>query len=122
MTSPKFLEAEKYINLETFRRDNSNVKTPVWFVVDGEKLYVITRESTGKVKRLANNPKVNLAACSFNGKIHGDWFSGTASRIEGDEAENAVKLRKKKYGFKALLAGFMTKAKGDLVVYSIVLE
>lgn len=122
MTSPKFLEDEKYINLETYRKDNSPVKTPVWFVIDGEKMYVITRESTGKVKRLANNPKVKLAACSFSGKIHGDWFSGTASPIEGKESENAVRLRKKKYGFKALLAGFMTKAKGDLVAYSIVLE
>lgn len=122
MTSPKFLADEKYINLETYKRDETPVKTPVWFVVDGEKLYVITRESTGKVKRLANNPKVKLAACSFSGNVHGDWFSGTASRIEGKESDDAVKLRKKKYGFKALLAGFMTKAKGELVVYSIELE
>ncbi|RDJ32290.1 MAG: PPOX class F420-dependent oxidoreductase [Crenarchaeota archaeon] len=122
MTSSKFLEDEKYINLETYKKDETPVKTPVWFVVDGEKLYVITRESTGKVKRLANNPKIKLAACSFSGNVHGDWFSGVATLIGGKEAENAVKLRKKKYGFKALLAGFMTKAKGELVVYSIVLE
>ena len=122
MTSPKFLENEKYINLETYRRDGTPVKTPVWFVVDDEKLYVITRESTGKVKRLANNPKVSVVACSFNGKIHGRWVSGTAKRIDGKEAKDAENLRKKKYGFKALLAGFMTKAKGNLVVYSIELE
>lgn len=109
----------KYINLETFRKNGNGVKTPVWFVTEEEKIYVLTRESTGKVKRLAKNPKVNFAPCSFSGDIKGDWFSGTAVLITGDDAKNAVKLRKKKYGFKAILAGFMTKTKGDTVVYSI---
>ena len=112
----------KYINLETFRKNGNGVKTPVWFVTENDKIYVITRGSTGKVKRLVNNPKVNLAPCSFKGNIKGDWLSGKTTLITGDEAEKAVKLRKKKYGFKALLAGFMSKAKGDLVVYSITLD
>ena len=112
----------KYINLETFRKNGNGVKTPVWFVTENDKIYVITRESTGKVKRLANNPKVNFAPCSFKGSIEGDWLSGKTTLITGEEAEKAVKLRKKKYGFKALLAGFMSKAKGELVVYSITLD
>ena len=112
----------KYINLETFRKNGNGVKTPVWFVTENEKIYIITRESTGKVKRLANNSQVNLAPCSFKGDIQGEWISGKATLVTGDEAKNAIKLRKKKYGFKALLAGFMTKAKGDLIVYSISLE
>ena len=112
----------KYINLETFRKNGNGVRTPVWFVTENDKIYVITRESTGKVKRLANNPKVNFAPCSFKGNIEGDWFSGKTVLIKGEEAEKAVKLRKKKYGFKALLAGFMSKAKGELVVYSITLD
>ena len=113
------LAEQKYINLETFRKNGDGVKTPVWFVTDNDKIYVITRESTGKVKRLANNSQVSLARCSFKGKIQGEWLSGQASIVSGDEARNAIKMRKKKYGFKALLAGFMTKAKGDLVVYCI---
>ena len=113
---------QKYINLETFRKNGEGVKTPVWFVTESNKIYVITRESTGKVKRLANNSKVNFAVCSFKGDIQGEWISGNATLVTGDEAKNAIKLRKKKYGFKALLAGFMTKAKGELVVYSISLD
>ena len=112
----------KYINLETFRKNGNGVKTPVWFVTENDKIFVITRESTGKVKRLANNSQVNLAPCTFKGDIQGEWMSGKAKLVTGDEAKNAIKLRKKKYGFKALLAGFMTKAKGDLVVYSILLD
>ena len=113
---------KKYINLQTFRKNGVGVKTPVWFVTEDDRIYVITRESTGKVKRLANNSKVNLAVCSFRGDVEGEWFSGNAELVTGEEAKKAIKMRKKKYGFKALLAGFMTKAKGDLVVYSIKLD
>jgi len=112
----------KYINLETFRKNGEGVKTPVWFVTENDKIFVITRESTGKVKRLANNSQVNLAPCSFKGDIQGEWLSGITSLVTGDKAKNAIKLRKKKYGFKDLLVGFMTKAKGELVVYSIDLD
>ena len=112
----------KYINLETFRKNGNGVKTPVWFVTENDKIYVITRESTGKVKRLANNPQVNFAPCSFKGNIEGEWISGKTTLITGEEAQKAVKLRKRKYGFKALLAGFMSKAKGEIVVYSITLD
>ena len=118
----EYLSDLKYINLETFRKNGDGVKTPVWFVTTNDQIYVITRESTGKVKRLAKNSQVNLAPCSFKGNIQGEWLSGTTSLVTGDEAKNAIKLRKKKYGFKALLAGFMTKAKGELVVYSIILD
>ena len=112
----------KYINLETFRKNGNGVKTPVWFVTENDKIYVITRESTGKVKRLANNQQVSFAPCSFKGNIEGEWISGKTTLITGEEAQKAVKLRKKKYGFKALLAGFMSKAKGEIVVYSIMLD
>lgn len=110
---------EKYINLETYKKDGTPIRTPVWFVTENNKMYVITRESTGKVKRLKNNPKTRFAVCGFKGEIKGEWIDATAKTVQGDEAERAVKLRKSKYGFKALLAGFMTKAKGDLVVYLI---
>lgn len=114
---------QRYINLETYRKDGTGVKTPVWFVIDDNKIiYVITRESTGKVKRLGNNSQVKIVPCSFKGEPSGQWVAGNATLVTGDDAENAVKLRKKKYGFKALLAGFITKAKGKIVVYSISLD
>ena len=116
------LSNKKYINLETYKKNGDAVQTPVWFVTFEDILYVITRESTGKVKRLANNSNIRLVPCSLNGKPEGEWISGHATLIQGSEAEKAVKLRKKKYGLRALLAGFMTKAKGNLVVYSIKLD
>jgi len=112
----------KYINLETFRKNGVEVKTPVWFVTYNDLIYVITREHTGKVKRLKNNSKVRICPSSFKGNPMGEWISGNAEFVEGEEAKNAISLRKKKYGIKAMLAGFMTRAKGNSLVYSIKLD
>ena len=116
------LSDEQYINLETFKKNGEGVKTPVWFIKEDDRVFVITRSKTGKVKRLKNNPKVRICPCSFNGTPKGEWVSGTATKVEGDEAKRAISLRNKKYGFKAKLAGFLLKSKGDLVVYSLKLD
>ena len=119
---PEQFSDAKYINLGTLRKNGTKVKTPVWFVTNNDLIYVITRENTGKVKRLRNNSKVRICPSSFKGKPKGEWISGNATFVEGEEAKNAISLRKKKYGIKALLAGFMTRTKGDLVAYSIKLD
>ena len=110
---------QKYINLETYKRDNTSVKTPVWFVIDNDLIYIITRESTGKVKRLKNNQNVRVVPCSFKGEIKNEWVNGKAQKVTGSEADNVIKLRKKKYGFAVRLSGLFTSQKGNLVVYSI---
>ena len=46
---------QKYVNLETYKKDGTPVRTPVWFMIDNGIIYVMTREKTGKVKRLKNN-------------------------------------------------------------------
>jgi|TARA_B100001245_G_scaffold181440_1_gene139522 hypothetical protein len=110
---------QKYINLETYKKDNTPIKTPVWFVIDKELVYIITRENTGKVKRLKNNQNVRIVPCSFKGEIKNEWVNGKAQKITGSEADIAIKLRKKKYGFYSRLIGLFTSQKGNLVVYSI---
>ena len=110
---------QKYINLETYKRDNTPIKTPVWFVIDNGLVYIITRESTGKVKRLKNNQNVRTVPCSFKGEIKSEWVNGKAQKIMGSEADKVIKIRKKKYGFVVRLSGLFTSQKGNLVVYSI---
>jgi len=112
-------EGEKYLNLETYRRDGTGVKTPVWFVIENNLIYVITRETTGKVKRLRNNKNVKITPCGFKGEPKGEWVSGNSQIVSGEEAKKAIKLRKKKYGFFAKAVGIFTSSKGDLIVYSI---
>ena len=114
----QFLD-QKYINLETYKKDGTPVRTPVWFVIDNDLIYVITRDSTGKVKRLRNNQDVRIVLCAFKGEPKGEWIKCKAENITGDEADKAIKIRKKKYGMFARLAGIFTAQKGNLMVYSI---
>ena len=114
----QFLD-QKYINLETYKKDGTSVRTPVWFVIDNDLIYVITRDSTGKVKRLGNNQDVQIVSCSFKGEPKNEWIKGKAEMITGEEADEIIKLRKKKYGMRARWTGIFTSQKGNLVVYSI---
>ena len=110
---------QKYISLETYKKDNTPIRTPVWFVINNDHIYITTKESTGKVKRLRNNQNVRLAVCSMKGQIKNEWVDGIAKMIVGDDAENTIKLRKKKYGLSARFISVFTSQKGSNVVYSI---
>ena len=114
----QFLD-QKYINLETYKKDGTPIRTPVWFVIGNDLIYVITRESTGKVKRLKHNQDVRIVPCSFKGQSKNEWVKCKAEKITGEEADKAIKLRKKKYGMFARLTGIFTSQKGNLIVYSI---
>lgn len=119
------LAKQKHIVLETYRKTGEPVRTPVWCMVDNSLVYVVTRSHTGKVKRLRNNPAVRLAPSSFGGDPKGEWLEGKARFAEGEEAERAVQLRKKKYGLQAMLVGMMSYSKfskGDTTVIAIELK
>ena len=51
---------EKYLNLETYRKNGQAVRTPVWFVIDDEVIYVTTPSNTGKVKRLTHSKNIRI--------------------------------------------------------------
>lgn len=113
------IKSKKYISLETYRKNNQPVKTPVWFVIKDNLVYVVTREQTGKVKRLRNNPQVKFATCTMKGNVTGEWISGTAKILIDQEIKEAVKMREKKYGFMAKIAKFASKSKGDFFAFTI---
>ena len=111
---------QKYLSLETYKRDNTPIQTPVWFVTYKEQFYITTKETTGKVKRLRNNQNARIAVCSMKGDIKSDWVDVGLEKIpEESDVEKIVKLRKKKYGFSARLISMFTSQKGKTVAYSI---
>ena len=111
---------QKYLNLETYKKDQTSVKTPVWFVIEKDQIYITTRETTGKVKRLRNNQNARIAVCSMKGEIKSDWVDVGLEKItEESDVEKIVKLRKKKYGFSARLVSMFTSQKGKTVAYSV---
>jgi len=112
---------QKYLSLETYKRDSTPIQTPVWFVTENDQLYITTKETTGKVKRLRNNQNARIAVCSMKGDIKSDWIDVGLEKIpEESDVEKIVKLRKKKYGFSARLISMFTSQKGKTVAYSIV--
>ena len=97
---------KQYLNIETFRKSGEGVKTPVWFVQEGDVLYIRTGANSGKVKRLRRSPAVKVAPCTMSGKVTGDWVAAQARIL--DDAETGKKidlLIKKKYGLMAKLFG-----------------
>ena len=112
---------QKYLSLETYKRDNTPIQTPVWFVTENDRLYITTKETTGKVKRLRNNQNARIAVCSMKGDIKSIWVDVGLEKIsEESDVEKIIKLRKKKYGFSARLISMFTSQKGKTVAYSIV--
>jgi len=53
---PAAIQGQKYISLTTFRKNGAAVATPVWFGEGDGKLYIMTRSTFGKSKRIRNKP------------------------------------------------------------------
>jgi PPOX class probable F420-dependent enzyme len=90
---------KQYLNLETFRRNGESMKTPVWFVQDGDILYVLTVANSGKVKRIRNNGRVNITPCKVDGTPIGTLVPAQAREIIDTEILQKVnRMLDKKYG------------------------
>lgn len=113
MHDPKLAEfdRQKYISLETIKKNGQRVKTPVWFVLHENAFYVYTEADSWKVTRIRNNPRVRVAVCNMRGDIKGPWLDATASLVEGDERLAADKLLDRKYFLKKLL-NFLSRING----------
>ncbi len=91
------LNSEEYISLTTFRKNGDGVPTPVWFVRDGDKLYVYTQAHSGKVKRIRNNGQVTVAACDVRGNVHGEPIAAQARVLTPAESTHLERLFDAKY-------------------------
>ncbi|WP_082949452.1 PPOX class F420-dependent oxidoreductase [Mycolicibacterium celeriflavum] len=80
-------DTTRQILLVTFKRSGEAVPSPINHGVADGKLYVRTDPSTGKVKRLRNNPRVVVVPCNLRGKPKGQPVAGIARILP--EAEHA---------------------------------
>lgn len=117
---------EEFVSLVTFRRNGDAVATTVWVVRDGEGLLVTTHGGTGKVKRLRNDPRVELRASGRLGKVDPDApvASGVAVVLRDPEStERLDKLLRAKYGmqYRAMMGveTVVTRGKPDRVAVRI---
>jgi uncharacterized protein len=111
---------EKYLNIETYRKNGKAVATPVWFAEDGGVLYIYSLVDAGKVKRIRNNSRVRVAPCDLRGKLKGDWVEARARIVQGDEAAKGHWLLDEKYGLLKKIGNLFSKLmKRERVVIAI---
>ena len=116
----------RYINLETYRKNGTSVRTPVWTARLEDDLVVFTNRNSYKVKRLRRNSRVRVAQCGVRGALKGPWHDATGRVVTDSSAENAAyKALRRKYGWQMALAdlsGRLGRTKKDWVILAIRLD
>ena len=111
--------AQRYLSLESFRKNGAGVRTPVWFAVapedgSGRRLYVYSAADSGKAKRIRRSGAVRIAPCTLRGAITGGWVEARARIVGPAEFRAAMPLLNRKYWpWKGLLDLFMRLRPGD---------
>jgi PPOX class probable F420-dependent enzyme len=90
---------QRYLNLESYKRDGTPVQTPVWFAEEQDVLYVYTLANAGKVKRIRRNPRIRLAPCTMRGTVIGSWVEAEATIVDATTAAHGHALLRQKYGW-----------------------
>ena len=84
MSGSEDLRQSRFVSLTTFRRSGEGVPTPVWIAGDEQGLLVLTPRSSGKVKRLRHDSRVELRPCGRFGAVAADAVvrTGTAQVVD----------------------------------------
>ena len=91
---------QEYINLITYKRDDTPVKTPVWVAAYENYLVITSSKSAGKVKRINNNGRATIYVTDQIGSsVLSEPLEVRASIIDDEDKKQAA-LDKiiKKYG------------------------
>jgi PPOX class probable F420-dependent enzyme len=110
---------ERYVSLVTFKRDGSEVATPIWFAPDADDdalLWMYTNVTSWKIKRIRNQEgRARVAACDARGKLRGDYENATATVIDdasSPEFERAFATLIDRYGWQARAVLFFSRFGG----------
>lgn len=108
MADLKQFKDQEFLSLETFRKNGIGVKTAIWFAQEGDMLYLWTRGNSGKIKRIRNNARVNIAPCKRFGEVTGEWTAAQASVDDSDDAvQHVVTLLRQKLGLGFIVFGMI---------------
>lgn len=110
MKNIKQFKNQQYINLETFRKNGTGVKTPVWFAQDENTLRVWTQADAGKIKRIRRDGKVRIVPSTASGEPTGEWIEANAVVLNtSDEINHTKTLFRQKYGMMFNMFTFLGK-------------
>jgi PPOX class probable F420-dependent enzyme len=83
--------------LTTYKRDGTPIGTPVNIAVDGNRAFVRTFDTAWKLKRIHNNPEVEIAPSTWRGRPTGPAIRARARLLEGEESAYAGRLLARKH-------------------------
>lgn len=99
MTPVEEIGRSRYVSLTTFRKDGTAVATPVWHVLTGRELVIVSDAQAWKVKRIRRNGHVVVTVCGIRGTVAPGAASaeGTARLLDAAGTEAARTLLARKY-------------------------
>ena len=107
------MENPTFLSLRTFRRSGKAVDTPVWAARAGNSFYIFSAGEAGKVKRLRNSSRVQVARCDARGGSVGIWLDGQAVLLtDQTEVTTALAALRNKYGWQMKIADWGAKLTG----------
>ncbi len=108
------LGTPRYVRFTNFKRSGAAVSTPVWFAPFGDGWVFSSAPDAGKVKRLRNNPAVEITASDVRGRVKPGTpvFGGTARIVDAGAAADAERALAKRYGWQWSLLRASEKLRG----------
>lgn len=106
------LDGANFLLLTTYRKTGVAVPTPVWFGREGNKLYVTTHETAGKLKRLRHTARVEVAPCTARGDVTGGSAIGTARILPESDRKRAEQILIRKYGWQKRIFNMFLMLRG----------
>ena len=104
----------EYILLTTFTKDGRPKPTAIWAAPDGDRLLVITQETSWKVKRIRNTPRVTIAPCDMRGNPKGEAVEATATILDKSANGATYDAIGKRYGLIGKTFGVFSKLRGGM--------
>ena len=104
----------EYILLTTFTKDGRPKPTAIWAAPAGDGLVVIAQETSWKVKRIRNTPRVTIAPCDLRGNPKGDAVEATAEILDKSANGTTYDAIGKRYGLLGKTFKFVSKLRGGM--------
>lgn len=111
------LQGYRFLNLATVRRNGVPVVTMVLFALANGRIYIWTTKDSGKVKRIRNNPTVQIALSTRLGRPLGQIADATARMLSATEKVDAQSLTDREFRWLKKVFGLILRLQGREQVY-----
>ncbi|CDP89444.1 MULTISPECIES: PPOX class F420-dependent oxidoreductase [Mycolicibacterium] len=103
-----------YVLLTTFTKDGRPKPTAIWAAPSSDGLVVITQESSWKVKRIRNTPRVTVAVCDVRGNPKSEAVEAVAEILPKSANGATYDAIGKRYGLLGKTFNLFSKLRGGM--------